>query len=667
MSRAKKIFVEQDEDIIFTIEKVVNSEENRVIVVVPQNAALTSSAVSLKILSRQISKSEKNIVLVTDSEVGSRLGEKADIAIVDKVSSVTSDVWTNAKSLKEKMIHERDRIKNELLGVRKEDVSGGSKEENVAVDSVAQIEEPQVEQVKAKIIDDEEEEKEVIVPAPEKPRLPAKVVELNGITLLAGGDIEDRPDLIAFAKYEEEQAFVSSISGEGEKHDLTQTLEEMQTEEEEDDKDDDPPKDKFLGKDISNFADPNERVHSRLDKIKKSRDKTPQFTAKLQPIIKVLTKGNTLSNVIKVVLVLVFLLFTYSYFFLSKVEVNLVFSESEVRISEQVTASAAATEVDLATLTIPAIQLTKESSVSADGTASGTGETGETAQGLVDIINKKSEQVTLPAGKVITDISTQLNYVLQEAVTIPKEDKVSDISIKAQKFGENYNVEDEATFKIEGFETDDVIGYSFFDISGGTTEETTVVSQTDIDALKADLEEQLKSDLLNRLNELISDADILLEGSEKYQEVSFNTSVGANEEADTFSMDLKMSVTAKKVLKDDLKLIAQEIVRINQESSEDATIEVEDPVIANISIDGDNVTFNLSTNAGVLEDVSTDSIKEEIKGKSVGDAREYLRTLEDIDDFTLKYKPSFIPFFMQKVPKDIEKIEVNKTTETAEN
>ena len=667
MSRAKKIFVEQDEDIIFTVEKVLNSEENRVIVVVPQNAALTSSAVSLKILSRQISKSEKNIVLVTDSEVGSRLGEKADIAIVDKVSSVTSDVWANAKSLKEKMIHERDRIKNELLGVRKEDLSGETKEEVVVVDSVAQNEVPQVEQVKAKIIDDEEEEKEVIVPAPEKPRLPAKVVELNGITLLAGGDIEDRPDLIAFAKYEEEQAFVSSISGEGEKHDLTQTLEEMQTEEEVDDNDDDPPKDKFLGKDISNFADPNERVHSRLDKIKKSRDKTPQFTAKLQPIIKALTKGNTLSNVIKVVLVLVFLLFTYSYFFLSKVEVNLVFSESEVRISEQVTASAAATEVDLATLTIPAIQLTKESSVSADGTASGTGETGETAQGLVDIINKKSEQVTLPAGKVITDISTQLNYVLQEAVTIPKEDKVSDISIKAQKFGENYNVEDEATFKIEGFETDDVIGYSFFDISGGTTEETTVVSQTDIDALKADLEEQLKSDLLNRLNELISDADILLEGSEKYQEVSFNTSVGANEEADTFSMDLKMSVTAKKVLKDDLKLIAQEIVRINQESSEDATIEVEDPVIANISIDGDNVTFNLSTNAGVLEDVSTDSIKEEIKGKSVGDAREYLRTLEDIDDFTLKYKPSFIPFFMQKVPKDIEKIEVNKTTETAEN
>ena len=110
MSRAKKIFVEQDEDIIFTVEKVLNSEENRVIVVVPQNAALTSSAVSLKILSRQISKSEKNIVLVTDSEVGSRLGEKADIAIVDKVSSVTSDVWANAKSLKEKMIHELSKL-----------------------------------------------------------------------------------------------------------------------------------------------------------------------------------------------------------------------------------------------------------------------------------------------------------------------------------------------------------------------------------------------------------------------------------------------------------------------------------------------------------------------------------------------------------------------------
>src|SRR5689334_941816 len=119
-NKAHKVFVEPDEEIVFTVEKLLNAETNRIILVVPHNAALVSSAVSLKILTRQMLKTSKLVVMVTDNKFGQKLAEKAGIVVTTKISEVDKDVWLKAKELKERLASERDRLKSELLGARNE-------------------------------------------------------------------------------------------------------------------------------------------------------------------------------------------------------------------------------------------------------------------------------------------------------------------------------------------------------------------------------------------------------------------------------------------------------------------------------------------------------------------------------------------------------------------
>jgi len=185
--------------------------------------------------------------------------------------------------------------------------------------------------------------------------------------------------------------------------------------------------------------------------------------------------------------------------------------------------------------------------------------------------------------------------------------------------------------------------------------------------MKASLEEKLKKELLDNLNTLISGDDVLLQGSEKFTTNEFKSTVAENAEGDKFTADLKMSITALKIVKSNLQEIAEELAR--QESGGDmvSQIKVSDPLVENIVIaeNGKSATFELRSNAGVIADVDEEAIKEELKGKSIDQAREYLGQIPGLEEYKIKYNPPFIPFFMQKVPDDLSKISVVK--ETVEN
>lgn len=647
MTGSQKIFVEPDEEIVFTVEKINNSEKNRVIVVVPQNAALVSSAVSLKLLSMQMMKRDKLIIMVTESETGLNLAEKANLVAKKKISEVNADAWQYSKELKERLIFEKEKIKSELLGSRREDIKPG---EAVVTGEL----------VKGVVEEDVVEEKDEVL-VKQKPRLSPKVVSVNGITLFAGGDITEREDLLVGSDPET----VSDLSNNKKVRTLEDSVAELDSEEENDES----AEEGFVGKDLTNTDAPEERVHSRLNQRQKEA-KTSQMDVlvpKLKKLAGKLTEGNTMSKSLKIFSVTLVLFFLFSYIVLPSVTINLVFKESEVRVNETITAKASVSEVNVEKLEIPAIPISKESSTSGSANATGEGQEGENAQGLVDIDNNTGEDIELPANTTLTDIQTGLVYRIIGNTSIKKEQRVTDIPVKADKLGENYNIEDRtATFEVAGFTTDDVIAYAFLDISGGTSEDVVVVSQGDIDALKADLEEDLKAELLSLLEDLISEEDILLSGSETFKEVEFKSSVSKNKKADSFTIDLKMSVSAMKVQKTDLVTISEELIKKNQETSAEATIQIINPEVKNVSVTNNKATFQLTSQAGVLKDLSDEAIKEAIKGKGVNEAKDYFRDQDDIDDFTFKYRPSYIPFFLQKVPNNLEKIEILKNTELVE-
>ena len=111
VNKISKIFVEQDEEIVFVIENILNATSDRVILVLPNVSALTSSVVSLRILSKQIVKSIKQLVLVCDNTNARHLCSKSDLAVRSKISEVNKEAWAEAKELKTKLLDENDKIK----------------------------------------------------------------------------------------------------------------------------------------------------------------------------------------------------------------------------------------------------------------------------------------------------------------------------------------------------------------------------------------------------------------------------------------------------------------------------------------------------------------------------------------------------------------------------
>ncbi|KXK26807.1 MAG: hypothetical protein TR69_WS6001000828 [candidate division WS6 bacterium OLB20] len=345
---------------------------------------------------------------------------------------------------------------------------------------------------------------------------------------------------------------------------------------------------------------------------------------------------------------------------------SLVFAENEVRVNETVSAVTGLETIDTDELKIPANLLSKTSSIQKEGDATGTGQSGEKARGLVDIYNNSDDGITLANGTTLTNISTDLKYVITREVTIPAGDRVEDVPMEASSFGQNYNIVDNsADYVVAGYNTSQMIARSFRDIEGGTTEDVVVVSQEDIDAVKATAIEELKRQLLDSVNGLISEEDILLEGSQTYKEDEFKSSVEAGKEADKFTVDIKMTLSALTVLKSDLSTVAEEVVKRN-DSSEGASISVTDPIVRDISIsdDGRQATFSLSSKAGVTADLDEAQLKETIAGVSVAEAREYLDSIDGLDDFSVRYSPIYIPFFLQRIPSDHGKITVEKSFET---
>jgi len=709
MSKAQKIFVDTDEEIVFTIEHILANISDRVILIVPQNAALTSSAVSLKILSRRLLNINKFVVLVADhtskskigqqadNKIGTTLGEKAGLIILSKISEVNKSVWEEAKRLKERLITEKNHIKEELLGKREVNVQGldeDIKEDTNDVDknnandisglSDLVVEPIEVAQKQKPLVKARIEDKPKVIPITAKPRLPIKIVEVNGIKLCAGGDIVehqkrsklDRLENISSLGLDSRRENNNKIGSdrrkslnnakhtgrkeEGESNDEVSEAFISDKERVVDDRLSD--KAGLIGMDfrkaVSKKVPSRRRRHNNTKKM--NFDKLAVIPNAIKSFFGFFGKGNNSMQILKYGLVGIVIFFIISYVFLPKVKVTLEFTEDKVGVNENISASESVDEVDVATLTIPAIKIAKTVSGSGEAEPSGEGSTGDSAKGLVDIHNNSDEDIVLQKNTVITKIGSQLKYKITKQVKISSEDKVIDVPIVAASFGENYNLtgNNRATFQIDGFTTDKVVAYAFRGITGGTTEDTITVSAEDLEALKATIEEDLKKELLEKLKELLSDEDRLLVGSETFSIVKYKVSAEEGDEVEKFTADMEMTVTALKITNADLNIVADEVVRLQEGSTSGANIDLSQVMIDDIVVIDGKVVFDIIFQADIQESLDLNQVKKQIAGQKISDARDYLYELEGVEDYRLKYTPSYIPLFLQKVPKDLEKIEI---------
>lgn len=649
-NKAIKIFVEPDEEIVFIVEKILSASSGRVILIVPNTAVLISSAVSLKMLAKQVVKTDKLIVLVSDTNLAKSLGNKAKLMVCAKVSEVSKEVWQMAQEQKTQFADELNRVKQELLSVRQEPLGDPLRVEDLLKKVLPKQSDtksgavglaPKTEKVKAVLVDEPEKQNSGLII---KPRLKERVMDINGIKLVAGGDILNNDELVEMERGRLNQVLALNLKKED--NDAVNNLQK-----------EDMYKDTgFVGMDMTRQL--SSSPYTDVNRMNQKPKEFPAFFKKIQAFFQGIFKYVSFGKFALGLAIAFIVFFAVSYFFMTSAKVEVEQSTANFSIKKTITAKVDDDKsFDVATLVMPARSITKDSTISSEADATGEGSTGEYAQGDLLIYNPTASSITIKAGQVFSYNynAEALKYKALQEVVVPSASTVnSTVKVKAESFGEKYNITSTLkSFLIEGITG--VTAQNFTAITGGTTVAAKMVSKENIEDLKQSMTEQLKVQLLTALKSTLGEDDIFFTGTEKFTENSYVTSVKEGTAIDKFSADLKMTVSAVIISKTELKQLLTEVGKTENGYSK---VEIKDPVVENIKLVDKVATFDTRVNAVGMNEINLDQIKQDIKGLSVTEAKEKIKAITGVSNVYVQFNPPYIPIGMQKIPSDDAKLTV---------
>jgi hypothetical protein len=657
MAKTEKIFIDLNEDIVFALEKIRNSHADRIIIVVPKSANLTSSLLSLKLLTRQIVKTNKLVAVSTDDSLGLKLSDRAGIVSVRNPGEVDDSIWEKASGNKEEMKLELESKKRELLDKRQEkDTTSDYKivDENGEAQEEEKQEEPADEYK-------EEEDVEEELKINEKKRIPSRLISVGGIKFFAAGDIAQEEEILNLLLPEDKKKIEISektIEQDEEKPMLdSQEDDSDEAKQEEERKTRYKPRRSLIGQNLANASASERPRRQTLNNNSSPGVSIMENESVKNYIEKVKAFFNKNENRKKVLIglgALIVLILIFSIFIGGSVSVSAVVKKDSISVAETITADPVVQDVNIDTLVIPAEIRSTQDDASENATATGTGVGGEKAQGQVTVRNFSDSQVTIPKGTAIKITDSDLSYILQSDVSIPPVADVTSfptVPIVASAPGENYNATASKDFTVDGFSSNDVTARSSSPITGGTSEETIIVTQEDLDSIKEILKKRIESSAKTTLSSLAGADEIMLEDTITVEITEETSTSNAGDEASSFDVTVKANVKAHFVKKANIEEIVTLIAKRDQEIEGESEINISEfPDITQVILDGEKVKISLASNASAKAAISEEIIAENIEGKSISDAKKYLDGQNDVTSYEISYSPFFVPGFLQKIP-----------------
>lgn len=325
---------------------------------------------------------------------------------------------------------------------------------------------------------------------------------------------------------------------------------------------------------------------------------------------------------------------------------------------------------------------TAESSLEDEVIIETTGEkiVGEKAEGEITIFNKTDEEKKFKEDTEVIyedDDDDEYVYELKEDVTVPPREEASDstpaepkyisgnadVEVEAQEIGKDYNLDEGENLKIEDQDDSDYEAEVNEDIDGGKEETIMVVAQEDIDDATQRLLENSREKALRALGEKISGEQKLVGGSENVAIVKETFSHELEDETEELALSQTFSAKGLVYNPDDLdkliELLMEEFV------PEGFVLSTKERIV-NVEVLGNTETTLLSSSEAdlqvtlktyVITDISEETIKQALMGKSPGDAEKYLGSIRNVKTYELNINPR-IPLF-DYIPKDESRIVIN--------
>ena len=355
-----------------------------------------------------------------------------------------------------------------------------------------------------------------------------------------------------------------------------------------------------------------------------------------------------------VVLLIVFLV--WALVFAPRASIIISAQTSSVAVNTQIKSSTSS-KTNLQDGTLLLSTKTKDKTVSKSFTATGKKEVGEKATGTVSFSAREIATLgtTIKAGTVLST-SSGAQYTTDESVTISISNyRGAKVKITAVKGGSSYNG---ATGTLTGAPSG-VTATVSGSTSGGTDKTIAVVQQSDINkAVNELLTDSEKNDIKSQLqaefgNDYIVVSESFLSDESSLTKPAVDSEATGGTATITGVVKFSLSAIARSEFDTFLKAYCQQRIdgKANQKIYDTGVKTVS---MTNISFSDGVVSATITANGKVGPKIDEDAVKEYVKGQSVGEVQERVKTIEGIKSVDVK----FSPFWVYRVPNDTKKIEI---------
>jgi len=390
--------------------------------------------------------------------------------------------------------------------------------------------------------------------------------------------------------------------------------------------------------------------------VSKILDKVTTFSW-LPNFFETFRKGPVLKKTAIGLVVLVVALFAAS-FVLGKTitSAEVVISAKQQSIDGDIDAEVITGSADESKSELSGRKISVSESGSQKATVTGVEKVGEPAKGEVTVFNWTTDQISFPQSTVIVS-SGGIKFTIDNEVEIASRSAANpgqaNTNVTASEKGESGNVGAGTDFSFQEFDELLYSARSNNAFSGGQEREVSVASQDDLTKLEKSLfgelsqkaKEKLKSELSS---EKLVDEAVLVEASRK------NFDKKAGDEASLVNLDMEVEASALVFDEQNLKNVLAK--SLEGQVPQGFKARGEDIEIREISAkrQKDSLFLSGSFAAKLIPDFSEDQLKDQIKGKSIKEARAKVLEIPNVSGVEIQFSPGFL--FASSLPGDPAKI-----------
>lgn len=375
------------------------------------------------------------------------------------------------------------------------------------------------------------------------------------------------------------------------------------------------------------------------------------------------------------------LIFFILFYLLPSADVKLIVESQSLEKQATVTATPRLDSIDVQTSSIPLTSVEIKESGSMSTKVNGKKDIGNTAHGKVTVRNySTSTEKTLVKGTILTQVGkSTVQFNLDRAVTVPTGSASSsidssgrlvsvidpgrlDVEATTSKIGSAGNISSGTRLAVANQGLDSIDAVANGDFTGGDSKEVTVVSSTDRSNLLATLSAQLSDKAREEIKNKLTQGQKLPDGGVNVTITKKTYSKDIDQEATELNLDVEVTATGNVYNEKDLAKLMSESAK--QDLPEGFKVSDSDTVATAevLKINDDKtVTLLSKIKSKLVPDIKTTEIINNLKGKSVGKAKEYLKSLKNIKDVDITLQPQILAFF-NSFPRNSSRIKVEIVT-----